>query len=113
MRMNWKFKLVMIGFSIMNLIISLLAFDAGLLVIKGFLFTEILLVASYFDIKTRIIPDWIHVLIILVGFIEFDPIKSIVGLIFVPMPYLIMAMIKEGSFEFVGVCFYLVIIMIK
>lgn len=97
MRMSWKAKLIMVGLSIVNLIISLLAFDTGLLVIKGFLFAEILLVASYFDVRTRIIPDWIHVLIILVGFIEFDPVKSIVGLILTPLPFLIMAMIKEGS----------------
>ncbi|PKM53999.1 MAG: prepilin peptidase [Firmicutes bacterium HGW-Firmicutes-5] len=97
MRMPWKHRLVMILLSIINIVMSLLAFDSIIIVIKSFLFSEILLIASYYDIRTRIIPDWIHLLILLVGLIEFDPVKSFVGLVVAPLPFLIMALAKEGS----------------
>lgn len=96
-KMPWKHRLIMILLSIVNLLISVLAYDVGMLGVKSFLFSQILLIASYYDIRTRIIPDWIHVLILLVGIIGFDPVKSIVGLIVAPLPFLIMALVKEGS----------------
>lgn len=96
-RMPWKHSLIILLISIVNAVVSLVAFESMVLVIKSFLFSEILLIASYYDIRTRIIPDWIHVLIILVGLIEFDPFKSFVGLVVAPLPFLIMALAKEGS----------------
>lgn len=96
-RMPWKHRLIILLFSIVNAVVSLLVFDSMILVIKGFLLSEMLLIASYYDIRTRIIPDWIHVLILIVGLIEFDPVKSLVGLVVAPLPFLIMALAKEGS----------------
>lgn len=68
-----------------------------LVMIKGFLFTAILMVAGYIDIKTKTIPDWIHIAIILTGLIKINLMQSILGLIIVPLPFFIMACLKENS----------------
>lgn len=80
-----------------------------LIIIKGCLFTGLLIIAGYVDIKTRTIPDWIHVLIILIGLIKINPLESLVGLIIVPLPFFIMACVKEnsiggGDVKLVGAC---------
>lgn len=85
----------------------------ALLVVKNVLFIAVLVYASYCDIKTRIIPDKVHVMIILLGLIDVDWIPSILGLLLVPLPFLVVALVKEGSMgggdiKFVGACsFYL------
>jgi leader peptidase (prepilin peptidase)/N-methyltransferase len=68
-----------------------------LMIIKGCLFAGILMIAGYIDIKTKTIPDWIHVLIILAGLIEIDLMESMIGFIIVPLPFFIMACLKENS----------------
>ncbi|WFD12311.1 prepilin peptidase [Tepidibacter hydrothermalis] len=67
------------------------------MIIKGCLFVGILMVAGYIDIKTKTIPDWIHILIILAGFIKVNLMESMIGLIIVPLPFFIMACLKENS----------------
>lgn len=96
-RMHWKHKGIMICLSGLSFIMCWFAFGSLLLVIKGVLFSMILLVASYFDIRTRIIPDWIHILILLVGLIDFNLIRSLSGILLAPLPFLIMALMQEGS----------------
>jgi leader peptidase (prepilin peptidase)/N-methyltransferase len=77
------------------------------------LFILVLLYASYCDIKTRIIPDKVHVMILLLALIRIDWIPSILGLLLVPLPFLVVALVKEGSMgggdiKLVGACsFYL------
>src|SRR5665647_401905 len=78
-------------------------------VVKGFLFAVILIIAGFIDIKTRTIPDWIHILIILVALIKIDLIESLIGLVVVPLPFFIMACLKEnsiggGDIKLVGAC---------
>lgn len=68
-----------------------------LIIIKGFLFAGILMAAGYIDIKTKTIPDWIHVLIIFVGLIEINLMESMIGLTIVPLPFFIIACLKENS----------------
>lgn len=80
-----------------------------LLMVKGCLFAMLLIVASYIDIKTRTIPDWIHVLIMLVALIDIDWVDSLIGFALVPLPFFIMACVKEGSIgggdvKLVGAC---------
>jgi len=77
--------------------------------IMYFLLSEVLLLTSYFDIRTRIIPDWIHVLMLMIGFIGFNPVRSIAGLILTPVPFLIIALLFEGSIgggdvKLIGAC---------
>ncbi|MBN4051071.1 prepilin peptidase [bacterium AH-315-G05] len=85
------------------------AFDSLSLIIKGSLFATILTIAGYIDIKTKTIPDYIHVLIILVGLININLVQSLIGLVIVPLPFFIMACIKEnsiggGDIKLMGAC---------
>jgi leader peptidase (prepilin peptidase)/N-methyltransferase len=87
----------------------LLAFDMTILLVKGFLFTLILIVASYYDIKTRTIPDWIHIFVLLIGVIDFNIVQSLGGFLLAPLPFLIVALIDEGGIgggdvKLIGTC---------
>ena len=65
--------------------------------IKGFVFVLLLFLAGYTDIKTRTMPDIIHVLIICMGCIHINLTNAVVGFIIVPLPFFIMAYVKENS----------------
>lgn len=83
------------------------------MMIKNILFIIVLIYASYCDIKTRIIPDRVHVMIILLGLIQINIVSSILGLLLVPLPFLVVPLIKSdtlggGYIKLVGACsFYL------
>lgn len=82
-----------------------------MLVIKNVLFVVVLIYASYCDIKTRIIPDKVHVMILLLGLIQVKWLDSILGMLLVPLPFLVVALLKEGSMgggdiKLVGACFF-------
>jgi len=76
-------------------------------------FIMLLIYAAMIDLKTRTIPDHIPMLIILIGLIDMEPVSAVLGLILVPMPYFIMALLKEnsiggGDIKLMGACgFYL------
>lgn len=76
-------------------------------------FIMLLTYAAMIDLKTRTIPDHIPVLIILIGLIDIEPISAVLGLMLVPLPYFIMALLKEnsiggGDIKLMGACgFYL------
>lgn len=77
------------------------------------IFIILLIYAALMDIKTRTIPDHIPLLIFMMGWVGMEPISSILGLVFVPLPYFIMALLKEnsmggGDIKLMGACgFYL------
>ena len=95
--MPWKHRCMLLSLSTLCFVLCWFAFDSLVLFVKGFLFSIILLGASYFDIRTRTLPNWIHVLILLVGLIDFNFTKSVSGIVLAPLPFLIMALIEEGS----------------
>ena len=64
-------------------------------ILQGVLFSSLLLVASYTDIKRREIPDTVCVLLVLTGFLKFS-FQNLLG-IFIALPFLIAAMLKEKS----------------
>ncbi|KAF5039325.1 hypothetical protein SDC9_72679 [bioreactor metagenome] len=64
-------------------------------ILQGVLFSFLLLAASYTDIKKRVIPDMVCVLLALTGFLQFN-YPNLLG-IFVALPFLIAAMLKEKS----------------
>lgn len=64
-------------------------------ILQGVLFSSLLLAASYTDIKRREIPDTVCVLLVLTGFLKFSYL-NLLG-IFVALPFLIAAMLKEKS----------------
>ena len=64
-------------------------------ILQGVLFSFLLMVASYTDIKRREIPDIICLLIALTGLLRFN-FGNLLG-IFVALPFLIAAIFKENS----------------
>lgn len=66
-------------------------------ILKGILYVLILAYASFYDIKTKTIPDKVHILIIIVALINLNSLNSIIGLLFVPMTFFITALIKGGG----------------
>jgi len=109
---KWNCKLIIVAIGMMVLSLLIIAFDDYLIHVKGYLFAGILVAAGYIDIKTRTIPDWIHVLIMLVALIKVDLVDSLIGLVLVPLPFLLMACIKEhsiggGDVKLVAVCGFL------
>ncbi len=94
---NWKSNVAIIILFIFFSVVLLVTFDDHVEMVKGFLFFMLLGIASYVDIKTRTIPDIIHVLIIIVGLININILDSLSGFIIVPLPFFIMAYVKEGS----------------
>jgi leader peptidase (prepilin peptidase)/N-methyltransferase len=110
---NWRFREVLIISSLAGLIALMALFGGVPLTLKFSVFALILVIAGYIDVKTRIIPDWIHILIVVVAFIGVDWMNSMLGLFFVPLPYFIMALLKEnsiggGDIKLMGACgFYL------
>jgi len=82
-------------------------------IVQLVIFIMLLAYAAIIDLKTRTIPDHIPVLIILIGLIEMEPVSAVLGLMFVPLPFFIMALLKEnsiggGDIKLMGACgFYL------
>lgn len=66
-------------------------------ILKGILYALILAYASFYDIKTKTIPDKVHILIIIVALINLNSLNSIIGLLLVPIPFFITALIKGGG----------------
>ena len=64
-------------------------------ILQGVLFPSLLLAASYTDIKRREIPDMVCVLLVLTGFLKFS-FQNLLG-IFVALPFLIAAMLRENG----------------
>jgi leader peptidase (prepilin peptidase)/N-methyltransferase len=76
-------------------------------------FIMLLTYVAMIDLRTRTIPDHIPILIILIGLIDMEPVSAVLGLILVPLPYFIVALLKEnsiggGDIKLMGACgFYL------
>jgi len=86
---------------------SMVAYDASLL--KPAMFGGVLILASYLDVITRIIPDWVHLVIMGIGLIDISLLDSVLGLILLPLPFFIMAYKSEGSIgggdiKLIGAC---------
>ena len=66
-------------------------------IIKGILFSVILSYASFYDIEHHEIPDWVHVVLFLIGFMEWKFLPSIVGMILIAIPFLFVAFMEHGG----------------
>lgn len=49
------------------------------------------------DIRAKIIPDKVHILIIFLSLINLNILNSIAGLILVPIPFLVTALLKRDG----------------
>lgn len=95
--MPWKHEAIL--FIVVILGIGGLYFSGMPLIvmIKSILLYLVLTMASYLDYRFRIIPDWVHLVILCIGFINMNLARSLCGLIISPLPCLIMALINKGS----------------
>ena len=94
---NMKFKLINLLLIILIMTALLIVFDDKDFIIKGFLYALILMYASYVDIKTKNIPDKVHLLILLASLIKVNLIYSMLGFLIVPLPFFITALLKGGG----------------
>lgn len=68
--------------------------DDMYLIVKGFFYVLILIYGSYRDIKEKIIPDKVHLIIMIVSLIKINLMDSALGFIIVPLPFFITALLK-------------------
>lgn len=94
---NMKIKLISLLLIILVVVFLITAFDDTNLIIKGFFYALILMYTSYIDIKTKTIPDKVHVLILLISLIKINLIYSLLGFLIVPLPFFITALLKGGG----------------
>lgn len=67
-------------------------------IFKSLLFVAVLIYAGIYDYKKRIIPDKVHVIIILSALLTgFYPGPSILGLLVLPIPFIIPIFFNEES----------------
>lgn len=94
-----KTKVVMFvaAITVISLIVLSKAFDDMNLIVKGFFYVLILMYASYSDIKEKIIPDKVHLMIMVVSLIKVNLVSSILGCIIVPLPFFITALLKNDG----------------
>jgi leader peptidase (prepilin peptidase) / N-methyltransferase len=86
--------------TLFTLILSFILSSDILEVIKGYIFLSIILYASICDIKTREVPDYIHLMILITGFIgiKIENIPTmIISSIIIPLPLFISAVLKKDS----------------
>lgn len=107
-----KIKLISLLLIILVVVSLLSAFDDANLIIKGFFYALILMYTSYVDIRTKTIPDKIHILILLISLIEINLTNSILGFLTVPLPFFITALLKGGGIgggdvKFMAACGFL------
>lgn len=67
------------------------------LIVKGFLFAQLLILAAYIDEKTHEIPNELSVLILLDGLILLDPVRAFIGLCTISLPMLILGIVFKGG----------------
>lgn len=61
-----------------------------MIILKNLLFISTLIYAGIYDYKKRIIPDKVHVIIIISALLsDFSIIQSILGLLILPIPFII------------------------
>ena len=82
--------------SLIAIAILCIAFENPLVIIKGFLFAQILIFAGVYDAKTKIIPDVVHLMISAISVIGICPAYAVVGLIAGLLPFLIIGAIYGG-----------------
>ena len=95
--MKWSYKTWYLTLSVVSGFILVTAFNEIEVITKGFFYALVLIYASLHDINTREIPDKVHSLILIIGLIKIDILASILGLLLVPIPFLIPALFNENS----------------
>lgn len=58
---------------------------------------QVLLFAAEYDCATHTVPDYVPVLILMAGLLEVEFAPALLGLVLVPLPFVVAALMKEGS----------------
>lgn len=95
--MSWKHRVLLSIVALLGIVGIYFAGLPHIVMIKSILLYLVLTMASYLDYRFRLIPDWIHLVIIAIGFININLGRSMFGLLISPLPFLIMALINKGS----------------
>jgi leader peptidase (prepilin peptidase)/N-methyltransferase len=82
--------------SFITMLILSKAFVNPLPIVKGFLLAQILIYAGYYDAKSKVIPDMVHILIAVTSIIEFNPVRAIIGLFAGLVPFLVIGVVSGG-----------------
>lgn len=84
--------------AILNCIILMKAFDDPLMILKGLIFSQSLIATGYCDVKTHEIPDLILLPVAAAGFINFQLLFSLEGLVSMSVLFYIIALFthEEG-----------------
>lgn len=56
--------------------------------LRAILLCQVLIVAGVFDAATYEIPDFLHLMIAMVGLLLFQPLPALLGFVLVPIPFL-------------------------
>lgn len=72
--------------------------ELAMLILKNIIFISTLIYAGIYDYKKRIIPDRVHVIIMISALLsQFSIIQSILGLLILPIPFIISIFFNEDS----------------
>ena len=63
---------------------------------KSTMFVLVLLYAAYYDYKYRLIPDKVHIIIMILGLINMNVLDSFSGLMVTTLPVLIIGIMRGG-----------------
>ncbi len=73
------------------------AYGTTLHALACILMGQVLLFAAEYDYATHTVPDYVPVLILMVGLLEVEFAPALLGLVLVPLPFVVAALVKEGS----------------
>ncbi len=83
--------------SAVSYVVLYYALHDSLLIVKGIVFIQMLIIAGYIDIAKHKIPDVICVLILLDGLILVNPLQAAIGFFAASLPMLLIGIIMEGG----------------
>lgn len=83
-------------FSLLSCVTLIAAFDNPMLIVKGCIFSQTLIIAGYLDYKTREIPDILLLPAALCGLINMQPLSSMEGAVLVFLVMFSVSLIKQG-----------------
>ena len=74
------------------------AYGTTLHALACILMGQVLLFAAEYDYATHTVPDYVPVLILMVGLLEVEFAPALLGLVLVPLPFVVAALVNDGSY---------------
>jgi leader peptidase (prepilin peptidase)/N-methyltransferase len=86
-----------IGYVAVTAAVFIGAYGTTLHALACILTGQVLLFAAEYDCATHTVPDYVPVLILMAGLLEVEFAPALLGLVLVPLPFVVAALMKEGS----------------